>query len=98
MIRIPLLTLALLFIAPVLAFANSIPTGYPNKGVLEKAVNLTDLIQKNRAILESVSPSEFQFGTQEMANALLEIGAWGAALQKHPVRVGDVSMRKGGKL
>ncbi|HAZ13208.1 MAG: hypothetical protein A2X86_16105 [Bdellovibrionales bacterium GWA2_49_15] len=90
--------LFLCLLIPLVSFANPIPLGHPNKGRLEFGRNLSRLIKENSEILRSVSPIEFQYGTSQMAAALLEIGTWGSALQRVPVWIGDISKKQGRKL
>lgn len=80
------------------ATAAPVPHGFPNRGWLESASDLHALIKGHSDILVSVSPAEFQFGTDELAQVLLKIGAWGTQFTHQPVWVGDTSLRKGGKL
>ncbi len=83
---------------PVIAFANPIPSGYPNKGTLQQGQALFKLIKEHPDSVVSVSPPEFQYGSAQMGDAILNIGTWAMALQHQPVWIGDISKKQGGQL
>lgn len=80
------------------ASSAPVPGGYPNRGTLQGAISLAPLIHEHGRELRSVSPPEFQYGTQQMARLLVDIGQWGEASQKQPVWIGDISLKRGGQL
>ena len=87
-----------LFLVSNASSANPVPMGYPNRGSLEAGANLSSLIKEHSDLLSSVSPPEFQYGTDQMAKALVDIGTWGAGIQRQPVWIGDISKKGGEKL
>src|ERR1700722_3137540 len=90
--------LAFLFFNSHHLWAIPIPTGHPNKGSLIAGIDVFNLIKDHPDILKSVSPEEFQFGTNQMAEALLTIGNWGVLFEHQPVWIGDISKKGGGRL
>lgn len=81
-----------------LTLAESVPSGFPNKGSLAGSRDLYEFIQQRPQILKSVSPREFQFGSDQMAAALEKIGSWAQEIGRAPVWVGDISKKEGGKI
>jgi penicillin-insensitive murein endopeptidase len=85
-------------LVPALAWAIPTPSGYPNKGLLDGGESIFKVIKGHSDILTSVSPAEFQYGTTQMAEAIIAIGNWSKELGRQPVWIGDVSKKGGGQL
>lgn len=93
-----LLVLIGAFFISLTCAAATVPKGHPNKGSIDSAISLSELIKKNSDVLHSVSPAEHQYGTDEMAHTLLLIGQWAKEFGRQPVWVGDISKKNGGQL
>jgi penicillin-insensitive murein endopeptidase len=88
-------TLFLSLATPAVA-TNTI--GTYNRGKMDKSLSLFQIFKSHGELVTSVSPEGFQFGTPEMGDALLRIGSWAQELTHKPLKIGDISIRRGGKM
>jgi murein endopeptidase len=79
------------------ALAGPIPKAHFNKGMLLNGKSLFQIFKNNKDF-ELLSPEGYQYGIEEMQKALNKIAQWTKVLEKAPLRIGDISLRKGGIL
>src|SRR5687768_5230606 len=75
---------------------TSQPVGQYWNGRIVQAISAHRIFKKHN--IESLSPAEFQFASQDMVGAALEMAHWLRMNRKSRLQVGDISLRHGGKL
>lgn len=76
----------------------AIPSGHPNKGTLTEAVAIQPFLKKHAKLFNSISPAEFQYGTEDMQTALETVAKMAHDMKLAPLWVGDISVKNGGKI
>lgn len=75
--------------------SRSSPFGTHNQGKLKKGKSIADLILRYPKQIASISPSEFQYATDEMREMIEGIARWNEGT---PILIGDISKREGGRI
>jgi murein endopeptidase len=91
------LFLVLLFLSATRAAYATESIGSPSHGAIHDAVNLAEYLKAKADRIESVSPKELQYSTRELADLIGDIAVWTNAQWGVRLRIGDLSLKAGGK-